>query len=481
MALPVWLQTLRTRLPEQRTRWVPLTGSGSGNLSKIDHIVVLMMENRSFDHMLGYLKLDGVTPEVEGLEATMANEYDGRTYPVHPLGRAGLEGFNPEHGGSHVDRQLENNNGGFVADFATTHPSADPGLVMGYYDGGELPVYDHLARNYCVCDHWFSSVPGATWPNRLFSITAGAESREDRSPPIYARRSFVRKLERASPPVSWRWYSYFPGSLRMIDPKYRLSHHDHFAYVDRRAPEFTPTSKGRLFRDAVDVGDILLHEDACFLDHAAAGELPQVSWIDPNFQEPTGYTHLSNDDHPPSDIRPGQELVLMIYRTLISNRRAWERTLFVITYDEHGGLFDHVPPPMRPQDQPPFNRLGVRVPALVVSPWATQGVCKQQFDHTSIIKTILTRFCQVDGEIPDMGLRTTEAADLGYALTASEPQPTPSIEEMVSAVAAWQTVDSGKPALGAPLRSPETLDEFRSGIVTASRQLRRRGLQDRRP
>ena len=171
----------------------------------------------------------------------------------------------------------------------------------------------------------------------------------------------------------------------------------------------------------------------------------------------------------------------MIYRALISNPRAWERTLLVITYDEHGGLYDHVPPPMCPQDKVPFDRLGVRVPALVVSPWATQSVCKQQFDHTSIIKTILARFCQVDGKIPDVGLRTTEAADLGYALTASEPQPTPSIEEMVSAVAAWQTVNSGKPALGAPLRSPETLDEFRSGIVTASRQLRRRGLQDRRP
>ncbi|MGD1059535.1 MAG: alkaline phosphatase family protein, partial [Solirubrobacteraceae bacterium] len=129
MALPVWLQTLLTRLPEQRTHMVPLTGSGSQNLEKIDHIVVLMMENRSFDHMLGYLKLDGVMPEVEGLEASMANEYDGCSYPVHPLGRVGLEGFNPEHGGSHVDRQLENNNGGFVSDFATTHPKADPGLV----------------------------------------------------------------------------------------------------------------------------------------------------------------------------------------------------------------------------------------------------------------------------------------------------------------------------------------------------------------
>ena len=110
----MWLQTLLTRLPEQRTPMVPLTGSDGGNLSKIDHIVVLMMENRSFDHMLGYLKLDGVMPEVEGLDASMANDYEGRSYPVHPLGRAALEGFNPEHGGTHVDRQLANNNGGFV-------------------------------------------------------------------------------------------------------------------------------------------------------------------------------------------------------------------------------------------------------------------------------------------------------------------------------------------------------------------------------
>jgi hypothetical protein len=102
-----------------------------------------------------------------------------------------------------------------------------------------------------------------------------------------------------------------------------------------------------------------------FLGPGQSRHLAQVSWIDPNFQEPTGYTHPSNDDHPPSDIRHGQELVLMIYRALISNQRAWERTLFVITYDEHGGLYDHVPPPMRPQDKAPFNRLGVRVPALI--------------------------------------------------------------------------------------------------------------------
>jgi hypothetical protein len=99
MALPGWLEALLTCLPEQRTRMVPLTGSGSQNLEKIEHIVVLMMENRSFDHMLGYLKLNGAMPDVEGLEAGMANEYEGRSYPVHALGRAGLEGFNPEHGG----------------------------------------------------------------------------------------------------------------------------------------------------------------------------------------------------------------------------------------------------------------------------------------------------------------------------------------------------------------------------------------------
>jgi len=184
---------------------------------------------------------------------------------------------------------------------------------MGYYDGGELPYMTiSLATTACATTGSapFPERPGPTGCSRSPAVRSIARIKT----PIYAERSFVRKLERTSPPVSWRWYSYFPGSLRMIDPKYRLSHHDHFAYVDRRAPELPPrqTLKGMLLGDGVDVGDLLLHEDECFLDQAKAGTLPQVSGSTPTSRNRPGTPPLKRRS-PAVNIRAGQELVLMIY------------------------------------------------------------------------------------------------------------------------------------------------------------------------
>src|SRR5205814_1999562 len=149
----------------------------------------------------------------------------------------------------------------------------DPARVMGYYTAADVPVYDHLAREFAVCDRWFSSVPGATWPNRLYAICGrAAGSRDDlphNRPPLYSQPSFVRHL----------------------------------------------------------------------------------------------------DAHGPADIKDGQELVLAVYHALATSPQ-WEKTLLVIFYDEHGGFFDHVAPPDAPDDDPQmFGRYGVRVPALIVSPW----------------------------------------------------------------------------------------------------------------
>ena len=107
----------------------------------------------------------------------------------------------------------------------------------------------------------------------------------------------------------------------------------------------------------------------------------------------------SNDDHPPSDVQDGQELVFLVYNALASGKN-WDKTLLLIVYDEHGGFYDHVSPPQAPDDDPAtFGRYGVRVPAIVVSPWvAPRSVCKALFDHTSIIHTILARFCPVELE-----------------------------------------------------------------------------------
>ena len=150
----------------------------AANLEKIDHIVVVMLENRSFDHMLGYLSLSGGRPEIDGLRPALANQYQGRGYPVHHLAATAL-GMDPDHSAGAIDTQVADGSmSGFVASAATTLAARgiedrDPGCVMGYYDGTDVPVYDHLAGEFAVCDRWFASVPGATLPNRLCPVRGG--------------------------------------------------------------------------------------------------------------------------------------------------------------------------------------------------------------------------------------------------------------------------------------------------------------------
>ena len=158
--------------------------AGAANLEKVDHVVVLMLENRSFDHMLGYLSLMGGRPEIDGLRPGLANRDQGRTYPVHHLAGTALE-MDPDHSASAIDQQVASGSmSGFVASAAATLArrgvdDGDPGCVMGYYDGADVPVYDHLAAEFAVCDRWFSSVRGATLPNRLYAlcgVAAGSRS-----------------------------------------------------------------------------------------------------------------------------------------------------------------------------------------------------------------------------------------------------------------------------------------------------------------
>ena len=260
-----------------------------------------------------------------------------------------------------------------------------PGRVIGYYNAADVPVYDHLASEFAICDRWFSSVPGATWPNRLYAICGrAAGSRDDRPlhlPPVYNQPSFVRHLDAND--ISWRWYSFEAGTLRFADGHYKLGHHHRFAF-------FSKTNLNWRTR-------LELRTDAkadSFLEDAANGALPSVSWIDPNFSNFNPIGFQPNDDHPPADIKDGQELVLAVYHALATSPQ-WERTLLIIFYDEHGGFFDHVAPPAAPDDDPDmFGRYGVRIPALIVSPWVEPGsVSNTLFDHTSIMKTILLRFC----------------------------------------------------------------------------------------
>jgi phospholipase C len=314
--------------------------------------------------------------------------------------------------------------GGFARNYAKTRkehaPGDSPGTVLAYHTAEQLPVYAYLAEHFGICDRWFCSVAGATMPNRCYAVAGRAQgSRDNIDPPIYHLHSFVRHLDKAG--VSWRWYSHDDVPiLWLIDPLYALGNLGIPAYFDRQVV-FGPRS---------------------FLQDAAAGTLPAVSWIDPNFVDLSFGPEGSNDDHPPTDLRAGQELVLKLVHALFRSRQ-WPKTMLVITYDEHGGFYDHVEPEAADDDDPGFRRYGPRVPAIVVSPWVEpRSVSHVRFDHTSLIKTILLRFCRRrNGSIPDMGRRVAAANHLGEVLTAAKGRKAPKqadYQHLIDASAAFQ-------------------------------------------
>jgi phospholipase C len=210
------------------------------------------------------------------------------------------------------------------------------------------------------------------------------------------------------------------------------------------------------------------------LSAAQSGSLPNVAWIDPNFVAVGGAVG-SNDDHPPADVRAGQELVLRVFNAL-ARGPAWERTLLVITYDEHGGFFDHVEPPSAGDEdpRPEFHALGPRVPAIIVSPRVRAGVSHEVFDHTSIIKTCLVRFCRREGvAIPDMGARVRAANHLGALLDKDVQIPRPdqeTLQKLASSLREWRA-DSLRAEVevqgGAVAPDPVVLTDFQEDYVAA--------------
>jgi phospholipase C len=335
-------------------------------------------------------------------------------------------------------------------------------------------VYDHLAEEFAVCDRWFASVPGSTLPNRLYALCGvAAGSRDDRPlhvPPLYHQPSFARHLDAHR--ISWRWYSFDPGTLRLADAHYLLGHHQRFGYFSKTGLPWKT------------VFDITCNPKiASFLEDAAAGTLRQVSWIDPAFTNfnPLGFP--VNDDHPMADIKDGQDLVLAAYDALASSPQ-WDRCLLIIVYDENGGFYDHVPPPAAEDDEPEmFGSYGVRVPAIIVSPWTEpRAVSHTLFDHTSIIKTILQRFCPgasdprpASAKRPRLGLgpeypgtRVAQANHLGELLTRTTPRPAPPREALVRQTAA-------RAEAAGPRTADHPLNDLQKSILAATGKLRADG------
>jgi phospholipase C len=389
---------------------------------KVKYIVVLMLENRSFDHMLGALPgVEGVldahgnvrgdlfnltdpaqpsstkyAPQLGAIFVTPPDQLTGdhQQYggPAHTFPAAAEQLFGvqtvinngaqttPFHGGAAATTPTANSGfvKSFIAELKKTSAGAAPANVaevMQIFTPEQLPAIHTLAKTYCVCDLWFSEIPGPTEPNRLFAHAATStgltynpwDHDPIAAPTIYDRIGAAGK--------DWAFYRYDitdASSFKALAPK--------------------PQSRRQF---------------AQFLTDAKNGTLPFYSFLCPRYSNaPEG---RASSQHAPDDVRFGDKLIADVYAAL-RNGKDWESTLLIITYDEHGGYFDHVPPPaVEPPDDAvspnpymlsqhgfnkgnyvfDFTRLGFRVPAVLVSPWIKAGtIDKTEYRHTSILRFI---------------------------------------------------------------------------------------------
>ncbi|MGE5183408.1 MAG: alkaline phosphatase family protein [Acidobacteriota bacterium] len=350
------------------------------DLARIEHVVVLMLENRSFDHALGSLALEG--RPVDGVDAKLARfntDLDGRKHVVAKLEPPRVSSFvpGPPHEWPYVREQVDRM-GGFVRAYQRSAGHADdlqPGDVMNYLTRDQLPMTYFLADHFTICERWFAAVPADTIPNRLYSLAGDAGHVKTTAPrvswlDIPALDSIFEKM---ASPDDWL---VFTGSIPLI---FAVSPWRVFVANSGR---WHTLSKFRSTVAEHQLPKLTWIEPTYFWEDKACGAARHV-WVDPVFRD-------TNDDHPPSHIEHGQALIRYVYESLARVPDVWAKTLLIVTYDEHGGFYDHVEPPAIAAGEvglDGFTHRGVRVPTILISPFAeAQGVARQQFDHCSTLK-----------------------------------------------------------------------------------------------
>jgi phospholipase C len=432
-------------------------------LSKIDHFVVLMLENRSFDSMLGMLGRYYEKPEMlDGLTGSESNPDSGgqaiKVTNVHGTADdLAIPPINPPEKWMDINEQLFGvqtleppstppTMNGFVKSYlrySTLLEPRDASHAMNFFTPQQVPVLSRLALEFAVSDRWFASAPCETWPNRYFLHTGTAKDAVNPSATGYEDNRY----EYSAAPLfaSGSWWSWLTSWLAVLIPYFEpetlaFSSPTIFARLDNA----NLTSPWKLyysdFLQASTIRDVvsqmareshfwatkrIVHFDQ-FLVDCKNGTLPSYSVIEPAY-----FLAPKNDQHPPKSVEPGEELIAAVYNALRTGPQAqWLSTMLIITYDEHGGTYDHVPPPAAlPPDSiktTPFNfdRYGVRVPAVIVSPYIRPRTvlrpppgAQYPFDHTSILSTLRKRF-SLGGPLTK---RDEVAPDLEAVLNFDQP------------------------------------------------------------
>ena len=386
-------------------------------IQNLKHVVVLMMENRSFDHMLGALYAK--YPAIDGLRGHETNP-DSTEVPVTVAPTAEYQSQldpDPDHHFPAVDLQIfggvttaENpartaNMQGFVKSyFNQQHNLAHSHEILHYFTPDKLPVLTTLATEFAVFNRWFSSIPGPTLCNRAFAHY-GTSFGQVSMDVFYWNKQYKSVYERlVAAGCTTRLY-YFDEASSSLEVVNLL----------QNQPALFGT-----FQD--------------FLDACSRNQLPEYSFVEPNYTDhdaPDGSGELiACDQHPDHDVRAGEQFIAEVYNAIRNNPALWESTALLVVYDEHGGIYDHVPPPACMPDgfvaQPSatgtpdpfhFDRLGVRVPAVLISPWVERGtVINEVYEHASIPGTVTDFFIgEYDARSPREIAARTFLGTLGRA------------------------------------------------------------------
>jgi phospholipase C len=345
------------------------------NKSGIEHVVVAMVENRSFDHLLGWL------PGADGRQTGLTYpDRAGALQPTAPLAPdfQGCGRSDPDH--SYAGARVEYDQG---ACDGWLRAGANDAFAIGYYTQSDLPFLGAAAPAWLTGDRYFAAIMAGTYPNRIYQHAAQTDRLDNALLPVSSLPTIWDRLAEHSLPARY-YFSDFPF-LALWGTKY--------------------TSISRT------VGS--------FFADCAAGALPAVSFVEPRFLgEAQG---LSTDYHPHSDIRNGEVFLNSVYDAIVSGPQ-WANTVLVITFDEWGGFFDHVPPPAAsiPSSDAALGSDGLRgfrVPALVISPWSPRAtVTSEVYDHTSILKMIEWRW-----NLRPLTVRDAEAANIAEELDFDQP------------------------------------------------------------
>jgi phospholipase C len=396
------------------------------NLGAVDHIAVLMLENRSFDHMLGYLYAEAgnVSPAGDAFAGLTGSEScpgsDGAPVPVYRLTPDTTDvyfypGADPGEGYAATNNQCYGSPGapaagavppmsGFVTDYAQAitanrakgwyvFDGTAESWIMGCHTPETLPVLSALATGFAVCDHWYASAPTMTMPNRAFFCAGTSQGHMDDKAKKFTVPSIFGALTGKG--VSWRIYGYDTAPLTKAD------------FADTGS---APAANFGHFAD--------------FQADARNGTLPAFAFLEPSWGSD------GNSQHPNYNVALGEQLVLDTYRA-VRDGAHWNSTLLIVTYDEHGGCYDHVPPPWgaTPPDDTAgeygfdFTRFGVRVPTVLISPLIPAGTVHRvpdgatPFDHTSVLATVEHRF-----GLGPLTRRDAAAPDVADALTLAAPR-----------------------------------------------------------